>query len=91
MRHRRCRSLLLARLIEEASRPTLDELLRRAGDRAGARHEPLMTRIWQLRENLTAYDAAYVALAETLDAPLLTADRRLSRIPAARCEIRLIA
>jgi predicted nucleic acid-binding protein len=40
-------------------------------------HEPLLERIWQLRTNLTAYDAAYVALAETLDATLLTCDRRL--------------
>lgn len=41
-------------------------------------HEPLLERIWRLRANLTAYDAAYVALAEALDAPLLTADHRLA-------------
>jgi predicted nucleic acid-binding protein len=42
-------------------------------------HDVLFSRIWQLRTNLTAYDAAYVALAEALDATLLTADVRLAR------------
>lgn len=41
-------------------------------------HEFLLPRIWDLRHNLTAYDATYVALAEALDAPLLTRDRRLA-------------
>lgn len=44
-------------------------------------HEVLVERIWQLRANLTAYDAAYIALAEALDAPLLTLDRRLAATP----------
>jgi predicted nucleic acid-binding protein len=44
-------------------------------------HEPLLGRIWALRENLTAYDAAYVALAEGLGAPLLTCDSRLANAP----------
>lgn len=44
-------------------------------------HEQLLPRIWGMRENLTAYDAAYVALAEALDAPLLTADLRLAGPP----------
>ena len=42
-------------------------------------HAPLLRRVWSLRRNLTAYDAAYVALAEALDAPLLTSDARLAR------------
>jgi predicted nucleic acid-binding protein len=42
-------------------------------------HVPLLKRIWKLRENVTAYDAAYVALAEALRAPLLTRDARLAR------------
>jgi predicted nucleic acid-binding protein len=42
-------------------------------------HAPLLKRIWELRHNLSAYDAAYVALAEALDAPLLTSDARLAR------------
>ena len=45
------------------------------------RHTGLLPRIWELRTNLTAYDAAYVALAEALDAPLLTRDRRISAAP----------
>lgn len=44
-------------------------------------------RSWELRENLTVYDAAYVALAELLGAPLLTLDARLARAPGPRCEI----
>jgi predicted nucleic acid-binding protein len=42
-------------------------------------HGPLLERIWQLRDSLTAYDAAYVVLAEALDVRLITCDARLSR------------
>jgi predicted nucleic acid-binding protein len=42
-------------------------------------HEPLADRIWELRDNMPAYDAAFVALAEALDGVLITTDRRLSR------------
>jgi predicted nucleic acid-binding protein len=42
-------------------------------------HQDLLARIWQLRDSLTAYDGAYVALAEALDVPLLTCDARLGR------------
>jgi predicted nucleic acid-binding protein/GNAT superfamily N-acetyltransferase len=55
-----------------------------------ASHQPFMARVWELRHNLTPYDAAYVALAETLDATLLTADRKLTRAPSLRCEVELI-
>jgi predicted nucleic acid-binding protein len=41
-------------------------------------HSVLLARIWQLRHTLSAYDAAYVALAEVLDAPLLTCDARIA-------------
>ena len=44
-------------------------------------HEPLLDRVWQLRANLTAYDAVYVALAEALSDVLVTGDRRLARAP----------
>lgn len=44
-------------------------------------HEPLLERVWELRKNLTAYDAVYVALVEVLDGVLLTCDGRLSRAP----------
>lgn len=48
-------------------------------------HEPYLERIWSLRDNVTAYDAAYVTLAEMLGATLITADTRLSRAPGLRC------
>jgi predicted nucleic acid-binding protein len=54
-------------------------------------HEPLVNRIWGLRENLTAYDAAYVALAEGLRAPLLTCDVKLASAPGIRTAVELIA
>ncbi|MFN8098888.1 MAG: type II toxin-antitoxin system VapC family toxin [Dermatophilaceae bacterium] len=53
-------------------------------------HRSLMVRCWELRENLTVYDAAYVALAEALDATLLTGDRRLARAPGPMCEIEVV-
>lgn len=53
-------------------------------------HDFLLPRIWELRNNLTAYDAAYVALAEALDAPLLTRDRRLAAAAGHRAEIELV-
>jgi predicted nucleic acid-binding protein len=58
---------------------------------ARASHRPLLARVWELRENITAYDAAYVAVAEALEVPLLTADERLHRAPGTRCEIELLA
>lgn len=53
-------------------------------------HRPLLPRCWELRENLTIYDAAYVALAELLNVILLTADARLASAPGTRCEIELL-
>ena len=50
-------------------------------------HEPLLPRIWELRHNLTAYDAAYVALAEVIAAPLFTSDRRIATAPGHRAEV----
>ncbi|MFC5667755.1 type II toxin-antitoxin system VapC family toxin [Kitasatospora misakiensis] len=50
--------------------------------------EPLLGRIWELKDNLTPDDAAYVAVAERVGAPLVTADLRLMRASGPRCEIR---
>ena len=50
-------------------------------------HLPLLGRVWTLRENLTAYDALYVALAESLDAQLVTLDRRLAAAPGHRARV----
>lgn len=54
-------------------------------------HRALTGRIWQLRESMTAYDGAYVALAEALDATLLTCDAKLARAHGHRARIDLIA
>lgn len=54
------------------------------------RHEPLLARCWELRSNLSIYDAAYVALAERLEATLLTADRRISKAAGTRCTIEVL-
>ncbi len=53
-------------------------------------HADLLPRVWALRANLSAYDAAYIALAEVLDAPLLTLDARLARSPGHRAEVELL-
>ncbi|HSL57901.1 MAG TPA: type II toxin-antitoxin system VapC family toxin [Acidimicrobiales bacterium] len=50
----------------------------------------LLGRVWELRANLTVYDACYVALAEASEVPLLTADRRLANAPGVRCQVELI-
>ena len=56
-----------------------------------APHAALLERCWQLRSNLTPYDAAYVALAEAFDCPLLTADVRLSRATGPRCHVEVLS
>jgi predicted nucleic acid-binding protein len=53
-------------------------------------HEALLDRIWALRQNLTAYDATYVALAEALDTKLLTCDRQLARAPGMTRRVELV-
>jgi predicted nucleic acid-binding protein len=54
-------------------------------------HRPLLARCWELRHNLATYDAAYVALAEAFDIPLLTGDARLAGAAGPTCEIELLA
>lgn len=51
---------------------------------------PLLERVWQLRDNLSAYDAGYIALAEALNCPLVTADVRLSHAPGIRCPVTVV-
>jgi predicted nucleic acid-binding protein len=50
-------------------------------------HVPLADRMWELRHNLTAYDAAFVVLAEVLAVPLITCDARLARAPGHRAAV----
>lgn len=52
-------------------------------------YEAVAHRAWELRENITAFDAAYVAVAELIRAPLATLDRKLAAAPGTRCEFRL--
>jgi predicted nucleic acid-binding protein len=53
-------------------------------------HEPLLLRCWELRANLSAYDAVYVALAETLEVPLITCDAKLKGAPGHHARIELL-
>jgi predicted nucleic acid-binding protein len=53
-------------------------------------HDVLLPRVWELRHNLTAYDAVYVALAEALDARLVTRDRRLAAASGHRARVDLV-
>ena len=66
----------------------LDEL--RSLDLERHSHEALLDRVWRLRENLTAYDAVYVALAEALGTKLLTCDGRLARAPGMSRHVELV-
>ncbi|HWI22938.1 MAG TPA: type II toxin-antitoxin system VapC family toxin [Baekduia sp.] len=52
-------------------------------------HEPLSDRVWQLRHNLTAYDATFIALAEALSAPLITCDSGLASAPGHEAHVEL--
>ena len=72
----------------DAGETALDDL--RALDLQRHAHEPLLKRVWDLRQNLTAYDAVYVALAEVLDGVLLTCDRRLSQAPGMSRRVMLV-
>jgi predicted nucleic acid-binding protein len=82
------RSLSAERITPRRAGQAIEDLLRLPLQRAP--HTPLLPRIWQLRDNLTPYDAAYVALAEAALVPLLTADQRLARAPGIRCEVTLL-
>ncbi len=78
------RGLLPARRAAEAVRDLSLFPMQRAP------HRPLLARCWELRDTVTVYDAAYVALAEALGVPLITTDGRLSRATGPRCAVDLI-
>jgi predicted nucleic acid-binding protein len=69
---------------DEAER-ALDLLAKMNVKRYG--HAALLPRIWQLRNNMWPYDAAYVALAESLSAQLVTIDAKIEKVPGIRCEV----
>lgn len=75
-------------LTERRFRGAVDDL----ADLAVTRYPtlPLMRRAFELRSNVTPYDAAYIGLAEVLGCPLLTGDARLASAPGPRCEVRLV-
>ncbi len=82
------RAVAARRVNEKAARNVLDTW-RSLGLIRYATH-PLLDRIWQLRDNLSAFDAGYVALAESLTCGLVTADARLSHAPGIRCPITVV-
>ena len=84
-----CRYAARAELSEDRA----DEALRDLADLPLLRypHQPLLARICQLRHSFSAYDAAYVALAEALDAPLVTCDGRLGRAHGHEARIEVLA
>jgi predicted nucleic acid-binding protein len=79
------RDHLAGRLDGTAARVAVDELEEWPGERF--RHRAFISRAWELRDTVRTWDAFYVALAEALDAPLLTLDGRLARAPGIRCTI----
>jgi predicted nucleic acid-binding protein len=72
-------------LDDTAALQAVEDLRAWPGDRWA--HRLLLDRAWELRGNVRAYDALYVALAEALDATLITLDRRLARAPGIRCRV----
>ena len=82
------RQLSVGRLDARRAGLALDDLLELPIRRVS--HRALLRGCWQLRDNLSVYDAAYVALAEALDTLLLTADTRLARAPGVECAIEVL-
>lgn len=83
------RGLHLGRKIDEARMTEAFDSLTRTNVRI---HDTasLLPRIRELAPNATTYDAAYIALAERLEAPLITTDDKLARIPGIRCDVRVV-
>ena len=77
----------LGRLDETAAHQAVDDLRTWPGERWPV--QQLLPRAWELRNNVRSYDAIYVALAEALDAPLITLDARLARASGVRCIVEL--
>lgn len=76
------------KLGEDAAQGVISAWCRLAVDRVAI--APLLPRVWELRENLTSSDAAFVAAAEAHGIPLVTADRRLATAAGPRCAIHLV-
>lgn len=81
------RQIKAGALNSRRARLALDDLAALPARRAP--HRPLLRRCWELRDNLTIYDAAYVALAEAMNTALLTGDQKLARAPGPQCPIEI--
>jgi predicted nucleic acid-binding protein len=79
------RDLLAGRLDPTAAHQAVLDLRDWPGERFG--HRMLLARAWELRDRVRSWDALYVALAEAMDATLLTLDERLARIDGLRCAV----
>jgi len=82
------REHLLGRLDRTEATQAIDDLAAWPGERFG--HRPLLARAWELRATVRGWDAMYVALAEALDATLLTTDRRLASAAGPSCSIEVV-
>lgn len=82
------RQLMLGRLDETSARQAVDDLRDWPGERWS--HRPLLDRAWELRDNVRGWDAMYVALAEALDATLITLDGRLAASTGPTCPIEVL-
>jgi predicted nucleic acid-binding protein len=82
------RDHMLGRLDLTAAGQAVEDLRDWPGERYG--HRGLLDRAWELRGNIRAWDAMYVALAEALDATLLTLDRRLGRVRRLACSVEVL-
>ena len=82
------RDLLSEDLDETASGLAVTALAVWPGERFSL--HPFIDRVWELRDNVRTWDAFYVALAEALDCPLVTLDRRLASATGPRCEIQVV-
>ena len=83
------RDHLLGRLDATAAHQAVEDLLDWPAERFG--HRSLLERAWELRDNVRTWDALYVALAEALDATLLTLDERIGRMDGLSCRIEVVA
>jgi predicted nucleic acid-binding protein len=82
------REFLRGRLDRTEATQAVEDLQAWPGERFGHRH--LLARAWELRDTVRGWDAMYVALAEALDAVLLTTDRRLAAVTGPTCPIELV-
>ncbi|MDQ4070164.1 MAG: type II toxin-antitoxin system VapC family toxin [Actinomycetota bacterium] len=79
---------IVGRLDSTAAAQAVEDLRDWPGERFA--HRPLLDRVWELRQSVRAWDAFYVALAEVMQATLITSDSRLARAPGPKCSIEVV-